>query len=282
MRHITILILLNLCAFLVSGQKLNQYYKSLSEAQVLSKQGLLDSALAIYDSAFETVEYVHIMHLNQALILAKKINDSEKIVRYTNNIIKKNNSYDIFLSKLIDSLSEEDQRVRSRKFIKAAKFVYEKQNLNSDSKKYKKSLSTTNEWLKVDSCNINYLIDLFKLYGFVGEELVGTKRASYVHRLLIHFDRDINNSTLDPFLKIALSEGKLLPLSYSQIIDRHLYFQTGSQLYWTWPISVQNEIHFSQEQIEKIYKLRESIGIYNSHFSIVQKSNYWILLNEYN
>jgi len=150
------------------------------------------------------------------------------------------------------------------------------------SKKYLKSKYLFNEWTATDSTNTHILLDLFKQYGFIGEELVGFKGYLNVITILTHFDSDTNNLILDPIFKKARNEGRIWPIHSSQILDRHLGNKFTIQKYWTWPDMSKTKYPFSDVDIPKIIELRESIGIYDSKVRQEYKRGYWILRNKFN
>ena len=99
--------------------------------------------------------------------------------------------------------------------------------------------------------------------------------------MLLHFDADTNNSILKPTLTRALNEGKIGPIYYAQILDRHLSGDFTEQIYWAWPDSDRKKYAFTEDDIPQIIKLRESIGIYGSELKQESKGNYWILRNTF-
>ena len=123
---------------------------------------------------------------------------------------------------------------------------------------------------------------LIDKYGYLGEELIG-KHSFEVHIMLLHFDSDTNNRILLPILNKALEDGLIIPNEYALILDRHSFFQNNNQKYWMWPCSSKiKKLPFSESDLPKIKKNRQSIGVYGSEFWQEKKSSYWVLNNTYN
>ncbi|PCI96531.1 MAG: hypothetical protein COB15_09775 [Flavobacteriales bacterium] len=282
-------ILILFCLFLsvnIKGQFIDGFYGQINLAIELTNENKIDSAIIIYESAFDKINYVHTKFLEKVVKLAKLNKDQERVSRYEKQIKKQIKGTNPELIKILDSLDVEDQKVRSEKFSRAYSY-YLKCNKDvscyKKSKKYIRSKLLVDRWSKVDSLNIYHLLNLFKEYGFIGEELVGSKSSHNVILLLIHFDKDTNNSVLEPILKKAINEGKVLPLHAAQFIDRHLFNHNGTQKYWTWNWNSKGKkFPFSESDLPKIIELRESIGIYGSELWQEKKGEYWVIRNKYN
>jgi len=265
------------------AQNINEFYFEVSRASKLAQNGKTDSAITIYENAFKKVNYVQIRYLNKVLELAKLNEDKERVKIYSQQIKKQSEGTNSQLKAIIDSLIIVDQKIRTGKSaIKsryAAKCDY-KQNCNKKSKKYKKSKIALENWVKTDSLNTNTLLTLFKQYGYLGEELVGHKRSGSVFVMLLHYDQDINNTVLGPVLEKARKEGKISALDFATILDRHLGGKPTIQKYWFWPYVGKEKLQFSEADIPKIIKLRESIGIYGVGLKQEEyKKGRWRLIN---
>ena len=254
-------------------------------ARKLARDGKTDSAIASYENAFKKVDYVQITYLKKVLNLAKLNEDEARINKYTQQIKKQTKGTSPKLMAIVDSLIIVDQKVRTgksaRKSRYAAKCDYKNKG-NRVSKRYKKSKKAMENWLKTDSLNTHYLLTLFKQYGFFGEELVGRSRANKVFTILLHYDADTNNIILGPVLEKARREGKIGLMRFAMIQDRHLGGEYTIQKYWFWPYIGKEKLQFSEADIPKIMKLRESVGIYGTTLSQEEyKKGHWRLVSDY-
>jgi len=263
------------------SQEPKYIYKSISMAEIYHEKGEIDSAIILYEQSFKKMKYVHSKFLNSIIELGKIKNDTSLIDKYESIKNEQKNSINQELVKKIDSISFLDQKIRKGKYARASKKSFKCKNRDTTCKKCLKSFKLMKEIYRVDSSNIYTVIELFETYGFIGEELVGAEKAPYIHRFLLHFDKDTNNLILKPILDSALNNGKILPIAYCQIIDRHLYYQNQTQQFWTWAIATKSRLKFSTEEKESIILNRESIGIFYSEVSVEKKSNYWILKNTF-
>ena len=167
---------------------------------------------------------------------------------------------------VLDSLLQEDQRVRSKKHYKANRIYLNHKtdsSLDISSKKYLSSSELAREWREVDSSNIYSLIIFIEQYGFPSVTRVGHKgyRSSII--LMLHFDEDIENKTLGPILKKALLNKEIKALDYARIIDRHL-LRTNEQLYYTWNPCIFKKLNSKDKQL--VLKNRDAIGLKSTPF----------------
>jgi len=269
----------------IKAQDMNSFYFEANVANNLAKVGKIDSAIITYENAFKKVDYVQITYLNKIVTLAKLNKDQERINRYLKQIKIQLKGTTPQLVTIIDSLIKADQKVRKGKSLRKSKYSWEcdeDPNCNKQSKKYIKSKLFADNWKKTDSLNSYFLFDLFQEYGFIGEELVGFKGYNNIIAIFTHFDLDTNNTILEPILRIALNEGKIWPIHFTQILDRHLGGKFTIQKYWTWPDRNKKKYEFSESDIPKIIKLRESIGIYGSTLSQFYSRGSWLLQSHIN
>ena len=271
--------------FQIKAQNLNKYYFEFNVAYNLAKAGKVDSAIATYEDAFRKLDYVQIRYLQKVLELAKLKKDKARIKKYSQQIKKQNRGTNPYLIAIIDSLIKEDQKVRKGKFYRKSKYMWKcdkDPNCNKQSEKYIDSKKYNNNWKRIDSSNVYFLLNLFKRYGFIGEEQVGLYKYGDVITILIHFDRDTSNTILEPILRKALKEGEIYPIDFTAILDRHLGGKYTIQKYWTWPDLNKKKYPFTEADIPKIIKLRESVGIYGSSLRQEKRGKYWIIRNEIN
>jgi hypothetical protein len=161
---------------------------------------------------------------------------------------------------LLDSLVEKDQFVRNRKHSKANRYYLKSSNDKRlvNSKRFKKSLILRNEWLKIDSSNIQTLLKLIELKGFPSIDRVGERAYSNAQLLFLHFDEDTNNVILKPILMKYLETGEIYPSDFARIMDRH-HSRNGKQLYFEWRPCLYE--HLSNEEKEKVSQVRKEIGL---------------------
>ncbi len=266
----------------IKAQNINAFYFEVNTAHNFAVAEKLDSAIATYENAFKKVDYVHIIHLKKMVKLARLNQDEERMERYSQQIIKQSKGTNTQLKDIIDSLIVLDQKMRKRSWKHRNEFKFyakcnKDENCDKQSKKYLKSKLVVDDWCKVDSSNTHFLLNLFKQFGFIGEELIGLDGYNNLRVILLHFDQDTSNIILEPVLKKALNEGKIRPIDFSTIMDRHLGGKFTIQKYWTLPHVSKTKFPFSEADIPKIIKLRESIGIYGSKLRQEYKKGNWIL-----
>jgi len=272
----------------IKAQDMNSFYFEANVANNLAKVGKIDSAIAIYENAFKKIDYVHITYLKKLVKLAKLNKDKERINRYEKQIKTQFNGTNSMLATIVDSLIDVDQGFRTKKSYKKLNYYYKCMKdsfFSMDDDKFIVAKEYHEQMLRTDSSNISCLLNLFEKYGYLGEELVGLKkgRAIAVFIILLHFDIDTNSTVLEPVLEKALNKGEISPLYFTQIIDRHLFFHTGVQKYWTWPcFSKTGKLPLLVTDIPKIIELRESIGLYSSEPWQEKKGKFWVLRNKFN
>ena len=283
MKPITILFFISISMSLrLDAQNMNAFYYEVNVAKNLASSGKTDSAIVVYEKAFEKRNYVPVRYLKSVLKLAKLKDDKKRIKDYSNRIETQSLGSSPQLMAVLDSLIKEDQKVRSNRSYRNAQYFWkctDDPDCDKHSKKFAKAQLIAEHWRKTDSMNTYFLLDLFEQHGFIGEELVGPDKAQFVRIVLLHFDADTNNAILGPVLKRARDEGKLHPLEYAQILDRHHSGDTAKQLYWTWPDANKQKYPFTEKDIPGILKQRESIGLYGTQLKQEFKRNYWIIRN---
>lgn len=266
-KQIAISVLSLLLSINLNAQNMNSFYFDVYSANNLAESGKVDSAILKYENAFKNVQYVPVTYLKKVLKLSKTTRDKERIKQYSKRIKIQNKGTDPYLKATIDSLIKVDQKVRKGKSVRISRYSWkcdQDPECNKQSAKYKKSKRAIEHWRKTDSLNTYFLLDLFEKHGFIGEELVGFRRYIEVIVILLHFDADTSNTVLEPLLTKALNEGKIRPIDFAQILDRHLSGDYTKQKYWLWPDANKEKYAFTENEIPQILKLRESIGIYGS------------------
>jgi hypothetical protein len=293
LKQVSVVFILFILSSCIKSQNINDFYFEANIARKLSKDGKTDSAITVYENAFKRIDYVHISYLKKLLSLAKLNEDEARIKKYSQQIKNQSEGTNPKLKDIIDSLIIVDQKVRKgnsyRKSRFAAKCDYKKK-CNKESNRYKKSKIALNNWMDTDSLNTHFLLNLFNQYGFLGEEIVGSERASLVFVMLLHYDQDTNNIVLEPILEKARKKGKIELFRYAMILDRHLGGKYTIQKFWIWPYVGKAKLEFSEDDIPGIIQLRESIGIYDlglrqeeqiQGFNKLIRKKLWRLINYY-
>lgn len=292
-KQILIVLLLFFLTQQIKSQNINEFYFEANTARKLANAGKIDSAIATYENSFRKVDYVFIRYLKRVKRLAELSNDEERVRKYTQQIKKQSKGTNPKLKAIIDSLNILDQEIRKGKSYRKsryyAKCIYKKRNCNVTSKKYIESKKWFDNWENIDSLNTHFLLNLFTQYGFIGEELLGVQSYPNLFAILLHYDRDTTNAVLEPILEKARKEGEIEPYDMGMILDRHLGDKYTIQKYWLWPCIEKDRLQFTEADIPKIIKLRESIGIYDLYlkqeeykgiYRLISKDR-WRLINYY-
>jgi hypothetical protein len=257
------------------SQDITVFYKNMHKADSLFKIEQVDSAIYIYKKSFSTVDYVHTTFLKKLSNCLAVTGETEKVEYYEDLIDEQLKGTNSHLIEVVDSLFKEDQKVRRKmKYGRAFRCFRKRSEKCRNHKRHQKLIS---EFVSTDESTVNHLIYLISVHGFLGEEVLGEK--SYKAKIiLLHYDSDTLNKVLEPILDAALDRGKLLPMDYARIIDRHTNNFTSLQKYWTWPCTSESKFNFSELEV---MKKRESIGIYGSRVSQEYKHGMWFLINSY-
>ena len=289
MKHLLLSVLI-LTITSVQSQDIINYYEALYQGDLLELKGEVDSAIIVYEKAFNQVNYVHSPMLHKVLRMSKKVNDKKRIKQYKTLIKqrKKCPEQNKFILEKVDSLLKIDQeQIRIKKYILAANYMLrcqEDRNCDSASDEYKTQSKLFYEWETSFEHNASQLLLLFDKYGYLGEEKIGCDNSYKVIVMLFHYEADTNNVILEPYLKKAMYDNQILPTFYSEISDRHLQATTGTQKYWTWNVyEKKTQPNFTEEQKQAILKLREEIGIFGSDFwfEYDKSKQIWYLRNKY-
>lgn len=277
-----ILIAFIILHFSANAQELNEANKNLIAAKQLSVDGNIDSAMIIYELAFEQIEYVHSSHIHQIIKLAKLTNDRDRIKKYKKQLKEKKKCKNKKLKVKIDSISQWDKMIRIGIFTRQFRFYNEcnKDSLcDKNSIKYLEAKQYYDSAKVIDSSNQQALLDFLRTEnGYKGQAAIGTKNEYDYYRLLLHFDTDTNNRILKPYLDEALEKGYLTPLTYTYILDRHEYHTLGTQTYWSWPI-LKEDPKLTDKQIAEVNERRKKMGIFSTLSSVEKKGRDWIIIN---
>jgi len=238
-----------------------KYYQLINKVKQDQNNKQNDSLTIFLKQAFELVDYVHIDNLKFGKRIAKKHKDDIFLNYCENQLSKSKNNIDLILKSKLDSVGEEDQRVRGRKYFKAkdyySKCIYDTTFICNEKKRLK-SKKLMEEWWRIDSCNIKFIKDVISKFGYPSEKLVGKQTNSIVSVIVLHYDKDTSNHIMGEHLYIALQEGLISPKMYAWIIDRHLMAAGKNQLYYSIPFPWEN---ISKEQKLRYNQNRYSIGL---------------------
>lgn len=223
------------------GQNTNDYlayYRNVQSAEKHYALKQYDSAYTDFSKAFDLVDFYHAYDISVFIKVCRKVGQRQRIkeLKRIDKFQKKN--IDVEYKRIIDSLHSHDRRVRSKRHYNARNYLWKAKFDTSfvvDSGTLVKSERLMNEWLRVDSMNIQTLLSLINEKGFPSQKRVGAYSNISAYLLLLHFDRDTCNYILNDILWAALINGEILPNLYAYIVDRHLDNCGKSQLYFTIP-----------------------------------------------
>jgi len=237
------------------------YYQLIMKVNQKIDKKQYDSLHVFLKQAFNLVDYVHIENLKLGKRIARKNKDLELLSFCNKGLKKSKNNINPILKAKLDSVGNEDQRIRGNKYYKAKKY-YQKSLFDTtfkyDEKKRLEAKKLMEEWWRVDSSNVEFVKNIISNYGFPSEKLVGEDTYEKVTIILVHYDKDTANHILGKSLEIALKEGKIKPSKYAWIIDRHLMNAGKKQIYNWIPTPW---IKLTNEQRTECNKNRFYIGL---------------------
>lgn len=271
------LLILILCVTSLSGQDYNSIYYEIYQGDLQYKQGNYPEALSRYEAASERMSFVPSPTLRKFLRVAKKGKDRPLQKKYE-SLIQKQKACPAEYAHVgakIDSLFREDQRVR----IKNAKLNrYYWKNIENksvmNSPKFLKAKEAHKDCHITDSLNIQILLAMFEEHGFLDESKIGYDKYSKVEIILLHFDNDTSNVVLQPIFDKALANGQIRPYIYGHILGRHLHSCKLRPRLYAYG-ALHSDPKLSEEDIDEIIKLRESIGMYGTELIVSGKRGYW-------
>ena len=215
-----------------------EYYNLINKAKEYNKNDKIDSSLIVIKDAFKLVDYIHIDNLKFAKRISKKNKDKDFYEFCQTKLNNQKKLINISLKEKIDSLGKKDQNIRDRKHIKARDYYYKCKydtTFDCNNEKFKKSEEILKEWWLTDSLNIVELKKIIKIYGYLGEKLVGKESNLSANIILLHYDKDTANHIMGDILYNALINGDIQPKMYAWIIDRHLMSAGKPQKYYAIP-----------------------------------------------
>jgi hypothetical protein len=278
------LTLLFFVPFLSFGQDLEKaksYYREIANAKTVSKAGFKDSAIVLYEQAFQKIDYVSFYYIKEVLDLSKSVKDKDRVRKYKALWNQKRESIDKDFKSKVDSLNKWEDKIRTGKIRKGVKFYNTCMNdslCDRQSKKFLEAKRLYDLAINIGRSNQKAVLKLITdKGGYKGELLLGKHHYSFFKDLL-HCDDDTNNVILKPILDEAFSRGLVSPVLYSSLLDRHEYSTMGTQKYWAWPY-VDKDPELTKEEIEKANFERSQIGINSKIKEIRHSGKDWIIVN---
>jgi hypothetical protein len=255
-------ILLMICGSLMGQFDYVSYYHLVRKANQELQERNYDSASVHFSQAFSKVDYVHNANLQAAAKVEKKLHHAEMQKHYSARYRQQTKSLNNGYKHVLDSLADEDQRVRGTNYSKA---IQQYANCLNDSlcdwnsPKFSRYMALVNEWKQTDSTNIAMLKSLIVQKGFPSERLVGSKTAGNTWVIILHYDRDNENLIMKPYLDSALSKGEIDPAFYAWIVDRRLNWGQGKPpYYYHMPMGLET---LTEDQIKEVNAKRYDIGL---------------------
>jgi len=243
------------------GQDYLNYFHKINNAKLLLENGEYIKANNEYERAFSIVKNYHSEYIEGYIKTCKKLRKRKKVkelkVFLSSNTISNNQLFTNQISR-IHSL---DQKVRTKKYVKARNFFYKSiKDTNTDNRTQKEIniINLIEDWRKTDSTNIETILGFISKYGFPSERKVGLKSYHQAIVILLHFDKDENNERLAEILDKALKQGEILPKDYAWIIDRRLNLYGNEQLYYSIPFNLHG---LSKDKLKYYNTNRHKIGM---------------------
>ena len=233
MRYLFLNLLFSI-GFLLSAQTdYRPIFRELGEIHQLADD---EAAAARYAALFERLDYVPSSYLRRMERQAKRVGDKEAARRYAAAVEQWREPKDTDYATQLNAMGKEDQRVRSNKYMRAARRVHS--SPPADTRRYRKAAALHREWVAADSINVERLLQMVATKGFPSERLVGTRAYYWAYMIFVHYDRDSLNQVLQPIFDEALKRGDIMPYEYAYVLDRHVGLPgTAPQTYCSSPDS---------------------------------------------
>lgn len=280
-QFLTLLFFVSFLSFGQDLEKAKSYYREIANAKTVAKAGFKDSAIVLYEQAFQKIDYVSFYYIKEVLDLSKSAKDKDRVRKYKALWSEKRESIDKDFKSKVDSLNKWEDKIRTGKIRKGVKFYNTCMNdslCDRQSKKFLEAKRLYDLAINIGRSNEKAVLKLIAdKDGYKGELLLGKHHYSFFKDLL-HFDDDTNNVILKPILDEAFSKGYVSPVLYSSLLDRHEYNTMGTQKYWAWPY-VDKDPGLTKEEIEKANFERSQIGINSKIKEIRHSGQDWIIVN---
>ncbi len=115
---------------------------------------------------------------------------------------------------------------------------------------------------RVDSLNMKKLLELMELYGFPSDKLVGHCTSDNVKTMILHFDRDWDNSKFGFILENAFSNGYIQPNELAWIMDRRTLKKTKKKQQYYYEYKKNMFEGLQEKEKEIVNQRRDSIGLH--------------------
>jgi hypothetical protein len=270
---------------LAAQQDFAAYHLRCHKAARLADAGKPDSALMLYAEAFQLVDTPRATELHAArqtcLRFRKQAPDQSAEYDFQSAVYERcaqeqDKAVDRRYAAYIHRLGREDQRVRGKKYSRAAE-ILEACNLDPGCRRktagMRRATRRMRELRATDSTNITLLLKKIESSGFPSARRVGPQAAMDAFIILLHFDRDSLNEELGPVLEPALKTGEIDPEQYAWIADRRLSWAQGKEpRYYQLPVG---DALNDPARLEAINRRRASIGLPDiaESFSISSKGS---------
>lgn len=245
-------------SFVNSQSNYINYHLLCYQAKVFISEQKYDSANVVFKEAFELVDFIHESNLKTAQRSAQKSKDLEFDTFCQEKLNNINDNINETFKHKIDSIQTLDQKVRTRKHIKARNYLtrcLRDTSYQPKPKKYQRSQEIFEVWRNTDSTNIECFKKLIHQYGYPSEQKVGARSNHLATIVLLHYDKDTANHVMGEILHEALLAGEIPPKDYAWIIDRHLLNAGQKQRYFTIPtilrpLTEEEKRYFNQNRKE--------------------------------
>lgn len=218
------------------SQNYISYYNLCNAADRAVYEKEYDSAMLLYEKAFELVPYVHNDYLTKAISCASKVKKPELAYRFVKQyylqsgyvsvfderVVKrqiKNPTFSILKDSLLNLVVSPYNAVY-QKAIDSIIFIDQTVLRNNFKDTAGYNLKTPEDWENLEARNFQKLLNYIELYGYPSERLVGKKSYDDAYIVLLHNIRLEKNRSYLSIVKKALMEGDCLPDDYGWIIDQ--------------------------------------------------------------
>lgn len=125
---------------------------------------------------------------------------------------------------------------------------------------FRKAAALRSDMHRTDSLVISAMLQLIRSRGFPSGRRVGDESAIAAFVILLHYDKDTDNSILKPLLDAALYTGGLSPENYAWIADRRASWVRREEPYY-YQLPARPGQPFPAEKLYEINRRRGSIGL---------------------
>lgn len=251
------------CKQRLNNQEYGTLHKRMRIVKEFAENGDNEKAMKFFTQLEDEFAYIPSRYYLEAREIAFSAGNCDKTYDYFEKAVQ--NGFDF---RDWDSASFlECEKINNSVLLKFDKY---NDALNSDYKRLIDSMyaadqasrrSGDSDWMsKVDSGNAVLLQELLHLNGYPSENVIGAKSARRAYILMLHFDSDLNNEILGPFIDEAFSSGKIGPSEYAWIIDRRRHWGKGIEPYYYQMPSPELK-NLSEDVLKIVDSRRDSIGL---------------------